>query len=383
MVPMRRTAVTQRPYRRPAECLTKMTLQSIGQFRLASQRIIASDCRTPVALVTALGAVQAQDYAGALWAIGLRLPAASEVMIEQSIAERSVLRTWPMRGTLHFIPAADARWMLELLTPRIIAGSAGRCRQLELDAKIFTRSRKLFVRALQRNRQLTRDEMMELLTREGISVDGQRGYHILWRLAQEGVICLAARDGKQHTFALFEEWVSHSNSLDREAALAELARRYFNGHGPATLADFAWWSGLKVSDAKAGLESIASTLSRQEIEGTVYWMPRELPDRPNSSPAAHLLPSFDEYLLGYTDRSAVLPSRWAKKITPVGNGRFSPIVVINGRVAGTWGRTLKKKSIVITIDYFQDVSRAEKQAVANAAEDYAAFSGLPVEAAKA
>ena len=323
--------------------------------------------------------MQAQDYPGALWAIGLRLPHATEPAIEQAIAERTIVRTWPMRGTLHFVAATDVRWMLNLMTPRIVANSTPRLRRLGLNEKIFARCRKLFGRALKGDRQLTREAMMDMLERDGISTASQRGLHIIWRLAQEGVLCFAARSGKQHSFALLDEWVTPAKHFERDAALAELARRYFTSHGPATLRDFVWWTGLKVADAKAGLDSISSELSRHSVEGAIYWMPLDLPDRVVASATVHLLPGFDEYLLGYKDRSAVLDPRHASKIVPGGNGMFLPTLVINGRVAGIWKRALKKKSVVITACPFAPMKKVEKDAFAIAAERYGRFVGLAVE----
>jgi hypothetical protein len=345
----------------------------ITQYRLVSQHIASPRCREPVELVAALGAVQAQDYLGALWAIGLRLPEATEDVVERAITERKIIRTWPLRGTLHFVSATDVRWMLELLSPRTIAGSTRSCRELELDAAVFTRSRKLFIRALRGNRRLTRGAMMDLLQCNGVSTARQRGYHILWRLAQEGLVCFAARAGKQQTLTLLEEWAPPARSLSRDAALAELARRYFTGHGPATLPDFAWWTGLKISDANAGLDSIRSQLSCHKVDGTAYWMSQHPPVLPRPSSAAYLLPGFDEYLLGYRDRSAVLEPQHAQA-TLVG-GRFLATMVIDGRVVGTWTRALKKERVEISACAFKPLKKAERSAFAAAAAHYGRFLG--------
>ena len=325
-----------------------------------------------------LGAVQAQDYANALWAIGLRLPSSTEADIEQAIHERAIVRTWPMRGTLHFVPAADVRWMLDLLTPRIIAGMASRAKALELDDAVFARARKTFVRALHGGRQLTRDAMLEALERAKISTASQRGYHILSRLGQEGVICFAARSGKQPTFALLDEWVSETQKLDREASLVELARRYFSGHGPATLKDFAWWSGLKAADARSGLDGVAPRLTREAIEGTTYWMAAQTPEKLESAPVIQLLPGFDEYLLGYQDRSAVLAPEHASLVVPGGNGVFLRIIITDGRVTGTWKQTVKATATVISPLPFVPLKKAAAHALAVASERYGHFLGTPV-----
>lgn len=180
---------------------------------------------------------------------------AVEADIEQALADRTIIRTWPMRGTLHFVAATDVRWMLELLTPRIVANNAQRLlRQFGLDEAVFARSKDLFVRALQGGKRLARNAMYEVLEAGGVSTAGQRGLHILGRLAQAGVICFGAREGKQQTFALLDEWAPTARRMARDEALAEIARRYFTSHGPATLQDFAWWSGLTVANAQAALE---------------------------------------------------------------------------------------------------------------------------------
>jgi Winged helix DNA-binding domain len=359
------------------DMLISMAPRDIANDRLANQQIASAIHKKPSDVVASLVAIQAQDYLSALWAIGLRLPNATELDIKQAIADRTIIRTWPMRGTLHFVAAADVRWMLELLTPRIIAGNAGRCRQLELDTAIFAQSRKLFLNALQGDNQLPRDEMYQLLERSRISTANQRGLHILWRLAQEGVLCFASHAGKQPTFALLDEWGPKTKKLDHDEALSELARRYFTSHGPATLQDFVWWSGLKISDAKTGLEATSSKLAQETIDGKVYWMPQNgLDDIPNT---VHLLPGFDEYLLGYKDRSASLDPRHAPKVIPGKNGIFMPTIVRSGRVVGTWKRALKKNAVVVTTSFFGTPKKIETCACEDAAKRYGRFLGIPVE----
>ena len=297
-----------------------MKPRDIARLRLAHQHIAAPG-GTAAEVVASLVAMQAQDYLGALWSVGLRTAKATEATITQAIADREIIRTWPMRGTLHFVAAADVRWLLALLTPRIIASAAGRHRGLGLDEEVFARSRKLFIKALKGGRSLSRDTLYQVLEGGGISSGEQRGYHILWRLAQEGLICCASHLGKQPAFALLEEWVPAHPLMDREASLGTLALRYFNSHGPATLADFVWWSGLKISDARKALEMVSSKLVK---EGD-YWMGAGSSSA-KVTRSAHLLPCFDEYLLGYTDRSTVLDPQHAAGI--IAGGMFLPTVVV-------------------------------------------------------
>jgi Winged helix DNA-binding domain len=356
-----------------------VTARDIAHCRLINQRIVSAKFTRPAEIVSLLGAMQAQDYLGALWAIGLRSPNSTETDIEKAIADRTIIRTWPMRGTLHFVAPADVRWMLELLTPSVMAASKRRQQQLELDDKTLARSRILVTKALQRNQQLKREAIYSLLEDGHIPAGNQRGYHILWRLAQEGIICFAARQGKQPTFALLDEWVKPTKKLNREEALAELTKRYFVGHGPATLHDYTWWSGLKISETEVGIEMVASSL-RKETSGTaVYWMSPEPITSLAELPTACLLPGFDEYMLGYTDRSAALDPQQAQKLIPDNNGRFLGTMVLNGRVVGTWKRSLQKKRVHMVMEPFSSLNKAAKQAFAAAAERYGEFIGQPVD----
>jgi hypothetical protein len=352
-----------------------MTPQDIAQSRLYQQQIASTKFKAPGQVVAWLGALQAQDFAGAKWSIGLRLPEATEAGIEQAIAAKTIVRTWPMRGTLHFVAAEDARWMLKLLTPRIIAQTAGRHRQLELDEATFARSKELFAQALQGGQQLTRDEMQQLLEGANISTAGQRGYHILVRSAQDGLICFGVPSGKQQTFTLLDEWTPATKSLERDEALAELAKRYFMSHGPATIQDLAWWSGLTLTDARAGLEQVKSKLSQETVNGQTYWLSPDMPVIEADSPTAYLLPGFDEYMLGYTDRSAIVEAIHAQKIVPGKNGVFNPTIVIDGKVMGTWKRTVKKDTVTITLSPFASFSQAQNRAIGVAAEHYGRFVG--------
>jgi hypothetical protein len=356
--------------------MNEMTPQDIAQYRLYQQQIAKTRFKAPSQVVSWLGAMQAQDYAAAKWAIGLRLPDATDADIEQAIAAKTIIRTWPMRGTLHFVAPEDARWLLALLTPRIIAQTAGRYRQLELDNAIFARSKEVFAKALQGGKQLTRDEMQQLLEQANISPSGQRGYHILCRSAQDGLICFGPPRGKQQTFTLLDEWAPPAKQLERDEALAELARRYFTGHGPATIPDFVWWSGLTVTDARAGLELVKAQLSQETVNGQTYWMSPDRPVGADDGPATYLLPGFDEYLLGYKDRTAVLEAVHAQKVTPGNNGIFNPIIVIEGRVVGTWKRTFKKDTVVIETTPFTPLSHAQSQAITVAAQHYGRYAGM-------
>jgi hypothetical protein len=350
---------------------------SIPRYRLYNQYISRPWPEKPGDFVAYMGAVQAQDYLGALWALGLRTPQAAEAEIEKATVDRTIVRTWPMRGTLHFVAPADARWMLELLTPRIIAASAGLYRRYELDHAVFARSSALFVQALQGGQQLTRNAMRQVLDAGGVSTANSRGLHIMGHLAQKGLICFGPRVGKQQTFVLLDEWIPNGKHMERNEALAEIARRYFMSHGPAALQDFVWWTGLTVTDAKVGLESVKTELVQEESNGQTYWFSPTLPalaEAKDASPTVHLLPAYDEYTVAYRDRSAIIDPAYGKRADSI----LSQTIVLNGQIVGNWKRTLQKGSVVITPHLFTSLTEAEHHTFNRAAQRYAAFLEMSV-----
>lgn len=351
-------------------------MMDIATRRLHNQRLSRTGFKTPEQVVAWLGGMQAQDFPGVRWSIGLRLLQATDADVERAIDAGRIIRTWPMRGTLHIVAAADVRWILSLTSPKNIAGSLRRREALELDDKTLARSREVFVSTLQGGKQKARDEMYAALQSAGISTAGQRGYHILWNAALHGLICFAATTNKEQTFALLDEWVAPTKEKTRDEALAELALRYFTSRGPVTLQDFIWWSGLSAGEARAGFEAIKSNLVQETMNKQTYWTPPEI-TVPKNQASAFALPGFDEYLLGYRDRSAVLDSAHAEKVCPGGNGVFASTIVINGRVVGTWKRTIKKTSVEIIATPFATLKKIERDAFDDAAERYAAFMSLP------
>jgi hypothetical protein len=354
-----------------------MLVSEVANRRLYSQNITHHRSKQPGEAVAWMGAMQAQDFTSARWAVGLRCGIAKDHQIQKAVAERSIVRTWLMRGTLHIASARDIHWMMALLAPRLIAGSASRSRQLELDGDIFMQSFNILTKVLADGKAATRAEMMAALEAAGISTAGQRGYHILAHAALEGILCFGPQQGKQQTFVLLDDWIPHSRHLEREQALAELARRYFSSHGPATLADFTWWSGLTAMDAREALDSTKNQLRSEAIDNNVYWLSNDPVTSSNSTNSVHLLPAFDEYYLGYTDRSAVLDARFDRQLVS-SNGIFRPMLVIDGQVAGVWKREMSKQSVTITLSPFFALNQNEKQAVSLALERYQDYLGLPV-----
>jgi hypothetical protein len=357
-----------------------MSSVSIADYRLNNQRIAGQGFDQPEDVVRWMGALQAQDYAQAVWALGLRMRSGTLAAVEQALDEGRILRTWPMRGTVHFVTPQDARWMLKLTAARVIAADARRLHQLELTVAIMERCHDLFRQALQGRRRLPRPAMLQLLEEAGISTASQRSYHILWYAAQSGVIFIGPMQGKQQTFGLLEEWTPATPQPAPEEALAELCRRYFTSHGPATVHDFAWWGGLTLTQARRGLADARPHLSSLRVAEREYWLAADAPPPAPEPQAAWLLPGFDEYLLGYRDRSAVLAPEHAGRVVPGGNGVFYPTVVVSGQNVGVWKRAQRRHGLSLTISPFTPVPGLEER-IAPATEAYAHFVGQPVTAA--
>jgi hypothetical protein len=354
-----------------------MTRLNIAVRRLHSQQLERPQLKKPGEVVAWLVAAQAQDYAGAKWSIGLRLPGSTDASIEQAIANKTIVRTWALRGTLHFVAAADIRWLLALVAPRVIAGNARRYRELELDEQMLARSNAVLSRALRTGKPLTRTALFVVLQQNGISTQGQRGVYMLQRASLDGLICQGVMRGKDPTFMPLDASFPKIKKMRRDEALAELARRYFTSRGPATLQDFVWWSGLSTAEASAGLEAVKSRLAHESFDGRTYWLSRSRPAIHDRSPTTYLLPGFDEYLLSYKDRSASLDVPRYNRLTPP-NGMLPSTIVIDGRVVSTWKRTLKKDSVVIAAHPFAALTAAEGRAFAVAAHRYGEFLGRSV-----
>src|SRR5262245_50797533 len=281
-----------------------MTKVYIARRRLMNQHIAQAAFEKPSDEVAWLGAVQAQDYAGAKWALGQRMQSATDDDLERAFTEGSILRTHVMRPTWHFVTPADIRWMLALTADRVHATNKPLYRRLELDGAVFTRSNAAIVKALRGGKQLTREELKAPLRQAGIATDGElRMGYLMMRAELDGIVCSGPRRGKQFTYALLEERVPRTRALDRDEALAELAKRYFASHGPASLQDFGRWAGLTMADARSGLEAIRSQFTYEVVDGQTYWFSESAPPPEPASPTASLLSIYDEYIIGYKDRS--------------------------------------------------------------------------------
>ena len=355
--------------------------RDITRRRLGNQLLLAPTLTQPAAVVQRLGAVQAQDYAGAKWAVAMRTRGnVVDAAVERAVSDGSILRTHVLRPTWHFVTPADIRWMLGLTAPRVQAAMAYYDRQLELDAAVFRRSNAALTRALRDGKQLTRAELAQVLRRARVDASGtQRLGHLMMRAELDGVVCSGARRGKQSTYALLEERVPRTPALDRDAALLELTTRYFATRGPATLQDFAWWSGLTLADARKGVQIAGRSLEREIIGDETYWFDPSARPPPRRSVSAYLLPNYDEYFIGFKDRSAI-GERLSSKEIAMGRAALLPhVVIVDGQVVGGWKRALSKTTVVVELSLVAGLRTTERKAVVAAARSFGRFLELPVE----
>lgn len=354
-----------------------MTHAEIAHRRLHNQRLAGTKLAQPADVVRWMGAVQAQDYPGAQWAVGQRTEGATDTDLDRALADGTILRTHVLRPTWHLVAREDIRWLLALTGPRVNASTASRHRQLGLDGETLARGSAALADALRGGTQLTRTELATVLQRAGIATDGQRLVHLIMRAELDGVICSGARRGKEFTYALLDERAPRGREMPREEAVAALAWRYFTSHGPATVQDFVWWSGLTVGDARAGLAMIAADIMREEIDGRASWSAASAPAVRKPSPAAYLLPNYDEYIVAYTDRRAAFDTVPIEKLDARGNILFNHMIAIDGRVVGTWRRVLKKGTMVVDATLFRAIGAAEREAVEGEVARYGRFLGMP------
>jgi hypothetical protein len=298
-----------------------------------------------------MGAMQAQDFNMAKWAVGLRLPKATVKEVEAAIDCGDIIRTHLLRPTWHFVSPENIYWMLDISAPRIRASMKGRNKQLELTEKIFSRSNRIFEKELAGGRHLTRKELLAGLGRAKIPTDNNRSSHILLNAELGGILCSGKTKGKETTYALLEERIPEKKMFHREEALAMLGKKYFESHGPATLADFVWWSGLSVSDAGRALDMIKPHFESRITDGRPYWFASSLSPAKKLGHSLHFLPAFDEFLISYKDRSAAIISEHQKRAFS-NNGIFRPVVVASGRAIGIWSREFNRGKVTIHTEIF-------------------------------
>jgi hypothetical protein len=352
----------------------------ICRRRLAGQFLTTVKAETGAEVVRALGAVQSQDYAGAKWGVAQRTSGRTDAEIEREFESGQILRTHVLRPTWHFVVPADIRWMLELTGPRVSAVMAPVNRRLELDRAVYRRAYRVFTKALAGGQSLTRGELAARLTSAGVSgASGQRLGHLMLQAELEGVVCSGPRREKQFTYALLDERVPSAPPLSRDEALAELTRRYFTRRGPATPRDYSWWSGLTVSDAKRGIAIVGPTLERLPIDDTDHWVAANAPRLTRATLTAHLLPNYDEYFIGFRDRSSIGRRVPDTSTVTGGNALIPHVIVVNGELVGIWRRAFEKDRVAVSLEPLTPLTPRERGRVATEARRFARFLDRPAD----
>ena len=353
-------------------------IQTISTDRLKNQQITENKHQNPQEIVSWMGAMQAQDFNMAKWAVGVRLPGSTEQSVQEAFNRGEILRTHVLRPTWHFVSPNDISWMLELTAPHIKSAMRSRHIQLELNESIVTKSKLLVEKALGEEGYLTRDELMVKLRDSKLISENEQVTHLMMLFELDGLVCSGALKGKQQTYALLEERIPKSSAITRDEALGKLAQRYFSSHGPANMQDFVWWSGLPVKDARKAIEMIKTDFESFDNEEQTLWFSPLVKSTDENTKSVHLLPAFDEFIISYRDRTAALYSEHHKKAVSE-NGIFRPVMVVNGKVAGIWKRTQRKSISLIETDYFEPVSKTVKKQIENAALKFELFLNQKIE----
>jgi hypothetical protein len=346
-----------------------MRSKNISNLRLINHQLTRVKFASPKEIVAWMGAMQAQDYAMVKWAVGVRLANATEKTIEAAMDKGDVIRTHVLRPTWHLVSADDIRWMLALTAPQIKAGMKFRHKELELTDAVLSKSRKVMEKKLRGGSHSTREELIAEFNKANIATDGNRASHIFAAAELEGLICSGAIKNRKQTYALLDERVPQTRTHSRDEALASLAKRYFSSHGPATLEDFDWWSGMSAADAKRALDMAKSGLVSEVSEGKTYWFAES---NIKTKDSAFLLPAFDEFIISYKDRSATITSENHKRAIS-SNGMFHPTVVVNGETLGIWKRTIIKDKVIVELECFAKPKPVSRKLIEAASIRYGEF----------
>jgi hypothetical protein len=351
-----------------------MTSAELVRYRLSNHQLADPKFKKPEQVVSWLGAMQAQEYAMAKWAIGLRSKGVAEADVEKKFNDGRILRTHLLRPTWHFVTPDDIRWMLELTKPRVHAANAYMYRKLELDTKVFSATAKILEKLLQNKNFKTREELNKAFAKHKIIASGLRLGYIFMHAELEGLICSGPRQGKQFTYALVDDRAAKGETFTREQALAELTQRYFVSRGPATIKDFVTWSGLTVKDAKQGIGELGDKLEKFTADSTEYfYKPGVI--KTSEIQSTFLMPDYDEYGMSYKDRSVLMPQTKAVQQKLRSSSEYSHWLVIDGQISGVWERKAKAKTIDVTATPFLKLSKEQARSVKNAVNRFVTFVG--------
>ncbi|KAF2515415.1 winged helix DNA-binding domain-containing protein [Flavobacterium zhairuonense] len=354
-----------------------MTHEEISHHRLIAQKLYKTSPCSPQEIVKHFGAMQAQDYAMAKWAIGSRCDA-TEKEIEEAINSGQIIRTHILRPTWHFVSAEDIYWMLELSAPQVKRFTASAAKKFDYDDKKLNQANAAIEKLLSGNNHLTRDEIMQELNIKKTSSADFLSAAIMMNAELDGLVCNGKMKGKQITYALLEERVPRpKNELTKEEALAKLAQRYFESHGPATVLDFSWWSGFAPTICQKAINAIELQLNCITIDNQQFWFKKDSSKENEFRESVHFLPAFDEILISYKTREVSFNTEHQSKVF-TNNGIFKPIILENGKVIGIWKRTIKKDHAKIETEFFKDFETDKKQILFEGIKSFETYLGTKI-----
>jgi hypothetical protein len=361
-----------------------ITTSQLLALRLRSHGLVAQGARlSPGEVASRMLAVQAQDLAQGTWALGVRARGSTLRDVDRALDSGEIIRASPLRGTLHLLAGRDLLWLLGITAHRQVAAAGPRMRRFDLDDRALRRARSITESLLGDRTALPRAEYLRGLEAAGIPTGGQRAYHLIWWLAQSGIVCWGPARGPGQALVLVEEWIGDSVELTGDDALRELARRYFAAHGPATDRDFAWWADMPLSDARSAIRLAGADLVDIQHLGVTHWATTRTLDGTEEAGAhhlrmpttAHLLPGYDEFLLSYRDRSAAMPDGVVDRVVTGRNRIFQPTMLARGRVIGTWRRSDADDRPTADLEPFDELTAHESGAFARSAAAFARFRG--------
>lgn len=347
-------------------------------MRLAAQQLQAASMPGIATLVSYMGAVQAQDFAMSKWAIGSRLNEATRLDVDNALASGSIIRTHILRPTWHIVAATDIMWMLNLTAPNILRITGGYHKSVELTPKILQQGATILRKSLDGGIELSREEIRMVLKKGKINTDENRLSHVLMDAELKGLICSGSVDGNGQKYKLIPDEIKQSGNIQREEAIQRLAACYFKSHGPATIHDFNWWSALSIKDCRIGVDLNAAILSSYDDDGTTYYFDEVACSFSETGKQHHLLAAYDEFFIGYKDRSACIEVKHNSRLFS-NNGIFSPSLITNGRASGSWKRKIDNKKVTIDIQLFTSPSNISMRNLRGQAARVGKFLGKEVE----
>ncbi len=345
----------------------------ITNIRTISQQLEKPQFKNPKELVAWMGAMQGQEYTMSKWAVGIRLKNGKLSDVEESLRKGEILRTHVMRPTWHLVVADDIRWMQKLTGTRIKAiVESYSANYFEISPELHKRCYDLLGKILEGNNSLTKPEILEAMNQQGLTIDTHQLGHQLSYAEVDAFVCSGVDKGKKATYALLDERVPPTPELTKEESLVRLARNYFRSHSPASLADFTWWSGLPITEARQGIALLGSELIADKFAEEKLYVHESCSFKPSKSKAIHLLPSFDEYLISYKDRTAALRLEHHPKAF-TNNGIFYPVIVSQGKVVGNWKKEVKKNAVKVGVSVFEPAFVLDEIALQKAISLYEKF----------